>query len=173
MLHLEGPIQIHAQVYLDSREGHIPQYRELIDELRRSFQKTIDVDEAEHKLHGRKWNPYEMTINEFLHNTRLLVQQAYPGEHGRWDAKIRTCLCRALPVELERIVASNTRAINDLIEWVRTHTRTIVQGTAPEEDAESWVHKAYKKYQAKRKPESKVIPKVEEKSKKKTETQIC
>ncbi|MCP4486778.1 MAG: hypothetical protein GY820_05580, partial [Gammaproteobacteria bacterium] len=111
MLHLEGPIQIHAQVYLDSREGHIPQYRELIDELRRSFQKTIDVDEAEHKLHGRKWNPYEMTIDEFLHDTRLLVQQAYPGEHGRWDAKIRACLCRALPIELEQIVASNTRAI--------------------------------------------------------------
>ncbi|MCP4493884.1 MAG: hypothetical protein GY820_42280, partial [Gammaproteobacteria bacterium] len=62
MLHLEGPIQNHAQCWLDSREGQIPEYRALIEELRRSFQCTIDVEEAESNLHGRKWNPYEMTI---------------------------------------------------------------------------------------------------------------
>ncbi|MCP4489185.1 MAG: hypothetical protein GY820_18015, partial [Gammaproteobacteria bacterium] len=172
MLHLEGPIQNHAQCWLDSRKGQVPEYRALIEELRRSFQRTIDVEEAESNLHGRKWNPYEMTIDEFLHDTRLLVQQAYPGEHGRWDAKIRACLCRALPVELEQIVASNTRAINDLIEWVRTHTRTIVQGTAPDEDAEGWVHKVYEKYQIKKKPVPKGSMKGEENPKEKVETQI-
>ncbi|MCP4492323.1 MAG: hypothetical protein GY820_34200 [Gammaproteobacteria bacterium] len=172
MLHLEGPIQNHAQCWLDSREGQIPEYRALVEELRRSFQRTIDIEEAESNLHGRKWNPYEMTIDEFLHDTRSLVQQAYPGEHGRWDAKIRACLCRALPVELERIVASNTRAINDLIEWVHTHTRTIVQGTAPDEDAEGWVHKAYEKYQIKKKPVPKGSTKGEENPKEKAETQI-
>ncbi len=107
MLHLEGAIQNHAQCWLDNR-GANPRYEDLISKLRHSFQRTIDVNEAESQLHGRKWNPYEGTIDEFLHDTHLLVQQAYPGEQRRWDTKTRACLCRALPIELEHIVASNT-----------------------------------------------------------------
>ncbi|MCP4459373.1 MAG: hypothetical protein GY816_15330, partial [Cytophagales bacterium] len=84
----------------------------------------------------------------------------------------RACLCRALPVELERIVASNTRAINDLIEWVRTHTRTVVQGIAPDGDAEGWVHKAYEKYHSKKKLVPKGSTKIEEIPKDKVETPI-
>ncbi|MCP4476345.1 MAG: hypothetical protein GY821_17655 [Gammaproteobacteria bacterium] len=103
-------------------------------------------------MHGRKWNPYEVTIDEFLHDTRLLVQQAYPGEQQRWDTKTRACLCRALPIELERIVASNTRDINDLVEWVRTYTRGIVQGTQPSADAEVWVRNCYESYRQKSSP---------------------
>ncbi|MCP4493077.1 MAG: hypothetical protein GY820_38130, partial [Gammaproteobacteria bacterium] len=114
MLHLEGAIQNHAQTFMENRGANL-RYDDLINELRRSFQRKIDVNEAESQLHGRKWNPYEVTIDEFLHDTRLLVQQAYPGEQQRWDAKTRACLCRALPIELERIVASNTRDINDLV----------------------------------------------------------
>ncbi|MCP4486394.1 MAG: hypothetical protein GY820_03605, partial [Gammaproteobacteria bacterium] len=127
-------------------------YDDLISELRHSFQRKIDVNEAESQLHGRKWNPYEVTIDEFLHDTRLLVQQAYPGEQQRWDTKTRACLCRALPIELERIVASNTREINDLVEWVRTYTRSIVQGAQPSADAEVWVKNCYELYRQKSGP---------------------
>ncbi|MCP4459562.1 MAG: hypothetical protein GY816_16295, partial [Cytophagales bacterium] len=77
MLHLEGAIQNHAQCWLDNR-GANPRHKDLVSELRRSFQRKIDIDEAENQLHGRKWNPYEVTIDEFLHDTRLLAQQAYP-----------------------------------------------------------------------------------------------
>ncbi|MCP4491336.1 MAG: hypothetical protein GY820_29075, partial [Gammaproteobacteria bacterium] len=154
MLHLEGAIQNHAQCWLDNREQN-PRHEDLINELRQSFQRKIDVDEAESQLHGRKWNPYEVTIDEFLHDTRLLVQQAYPGEQRRWDTKTRACLCRALPIELERIVASNTKDIHDLVEWVRTYTRTIVQGVQPTDEAELWVKKAYQAYKAKSNPQSK------------------
>ncbi|MCP4489349.1 MAG: hypothetical protein GY820_18870, partial [Gammaproteobacteria bacterium] len=86
MLHLEGAIQNHAQTFIENRGANI-RYDDLISELRRSFQRKIDVNEAESQLHGRKWNPYEVTIDEFLHDTRLLVQQAYPGEQQRWDTK--------------------------------------------------------------------------------------
>ncbi|MCP4488791.1 MAG: hypothetical protein GY820_15990, partial [Gammaproteobacteria bacterium] len=154
MLHLEGAIQNHAQCYIDNNEREVT-YADLVSELRRSFQRKVDVDEAENQLHGRKWNPYEVTIDEFLHDTRLLVQQAYPGEQRRWDTKTRACLCRALPIELERIVASNTKDINDLVEWVPTYTRTIIQGVQPAEDAELWVKKAYQAYKAKSNPQLK------------------
>ncbi|MCP4489855.1 MAG: hypothetical protein GY820_21435, partial [Gammaproteobacteria bacterium] len=107
MLHLEGAIQNHAQCYIDNNEREVT-YTDLVSELRRSFQRRVDVDEAENQLHGHKWNPYEITIDEFLHDTRLLVQQAYPGVQMRWDTKTQACLWRALPIDLERIVATNT-----------------------------------------------------------------
>ncbi|MCP4492123.1 MAG: hypothetical protein GY820_33170, partial [Gammaproteobacteria bacterium] len=151
MLHLEGAIQNHAQTFMENRGANL-RYEDLVSELRRSFQRKIDVNEAESQLHGRKWNPYEVTIAEFLHDTRLLVQQAYPGEQQRWDTKTRACLCRALPIELERIVASNTREINDLVEWVRTYTRGIVQGMQPSADAEVWVKNCYELYHQKSSP---------------------
>ncbi|MCP4487170.1 MAG: hypothetical protein GY820_07620, partial [Gammaproteobacteria bacterium] len=65
MLHLEGAIQNHAQCYIDNNEREVT-YADLVIELRRSFQRKVDVDEAENQLHGRKWNPYEITIDEFL-----------------------------------------------------------------------------------------------------------
>ncbi|MCP4485782.1 MAG: hypothetical protein GY820_00395, partial [Gammaproteobacteria bacterium] len=76
MLHLEGAIQNHVQCYIDNCERDVT-YTDLVSELRRSFQRRVDVDEAENQLHSRKWNPYEITIDEFLHDTHLLVQQAY------------------------------------------------------------------------------------------------
>ncbi|MCP4490442.1 MAG: hypothetical protein GY820_24450, partial [Gammaproteobacteria bacterium] len=84
--------------------------------------------------------------------TRLLVQHAYPGEQWRWDTKTRACLCRALPIELERIVVFNTREINDLVEWVRIYTRGIVQGAQPSADAEVWVKNCYELYRQKSSP---------------------
>ncbi|MCP4488314.1 MAG: hypothetical protein GY820_13485, partial [Gammaproteobacteria bacterium] len=43
-------------------------------------------------------------------------------------------------------MASSTRDINDLVEWVRTYTRGIVQGTQPSADAEVWVKNCYELY---------------------------
>ncbi|MCP4489022.1 MAG: hypothetical protein GY820_17170, partial [Gammaproteobacteria bacterium] len=49
MLHLEGAIQKHGQCFLHSRGANL-RYEDLVSELRRSFQRKMDVDEAENQL---------------------------------------------------------------------------------------------------------------------------
>ncbi|MCP4487814.1 MAG: hypothetical protein GY820_10925, partial [Gammaproteobacteria bacterium] len=106
VLHLEGSVQVHANSWIDAQEEQEYTYRDLVAELKRSFQKSVRADEAELKLVGRKWNIFESTIEEFVHDTRVLVQQAYPDEPKRWDNWIKTSIRLALPDTLVRVVST-------------------------------------------------------------------
>ncbi len=68
---------------MKAQRGRSRTYEQFIKELRKSFQKVVKSEETEKKLLGCKWNIFEtiITIDEFIHETRLLVQQAYLDEH--------------------------------------------------------------------------------------------
>ncbi|MCP4488103.1 MAG: hypothetical protein GY820_12405, partial [Gammaproteobacteria bacterium] len=89
-LHLEGNVLKHTNSWLDTHGGPDLTYDQLVNELRTAYQRDLRPEEAHLKLQGRTWNVFETTINEFTHDTRVLVQLAYPNEHDLWDRKIKS-----------------------------------------------------------------------------------
>ncbi|MCP4489588.1 MAG: hypothetical protein GY820_20070, partial [Gammaproteobacteria bacterium] len=152
VLHLEGAILKHATCWLDEREDQDTQYVQLVEELRKSFQKIVKTEEAEKKLLGRKWNVYEMTIDEFIHQTRLLVQQAYPDEQRKWESRIKSFIQLGVPHALEMVVSTmKTLSINEVEEWIRNNTDYIDRNAQPDVHADQWVQQAYRDWAQKNK----------------------
>ncbi len=69
VLHLEGTVLEYAHCWLDAYEGVDPTCDQLVAQLQKSFQKVMKPEEAQLKLHGRTWNIFEITIDEFTHDT--------------------------------------------------------------------------------------------------------
>ncbi len=151
LVHLEGSVQIHAASWVGAQGTRAYSYKEVMDELRETFQKPVWEDEAEIKLIGRKWNIFEQDIREFVHDTRVLVQQAYPAEPNQWDKCIKTSIRLALPIELVRhVISQGAISVAEIEKWIRTHTQHVERDEEPTEHAEAWVKRAYRTSQARK-----------------------
>ncbi len=85
VMHLDGAIKTHAFIWKESRGRNNPMtYDELINELQPSFQHSISREIAERQLVGHTWNIFS-PIDEFVHETRELVQSALPRLIGQWQ----------------------------------------------------------------------------------------
>ncbi|MCP4489268.1 MAG: hypothetical protein GY820_18440, partial [Gammaproteobacteria bacterium] len=148
-LHLEGNVLKHTNSWLDAHGGPDLTYDQLVNELRTSYQRDLRPEEALQKLQGRIWNVFETTINEFVHDTRVLVQLAYPNEHDLWDRKIESFIKLALPDTLTRFLSVlGPVSVSDMTEWIRDNTNRIDLSQEPNRFAEGWVQHAYRESQA-------------------------
>ncbi|MCP4489715.1 MAG: hypothetical protein GY820_20730, partial [Gammaproteobacteria bacterium] len=146
MMHLEGAIKTHAFSWKESRGPNNPMtYGDLINELQPSFQHSISAEIAERQLVGRKWNVFT-PIDEFVHETRELVQSALPGLIGQWQNRIKSCVTQALPHAWDEIMSSSNKNCNEIVEWVRAQTMKIKN--SPQEEWADWVKEAHRQFQS-------------------------
>ncbi|MCP4487538.1 MAG: hypothetical protein GY820_09515, partial [Gammaproteobacteria bacterium] len=152
MMHLEGAIKTHAFSWRESRGPNNPMtYGDLINELQPSFQHSISAEIAERQLVGRKWNIFA-PIDEFVHETRELVQSALPGLIGQWQNRIKSCVTQALPPFWDQIMSSSNKNCNEIVEWVRAQTMKIKN--TPQDEWEDWAKEAHRQFQGGEKAES-------------------
>ncbi len=151
LLHLEGTVQQYVNCWIKVHEGQNPTYDQLIKELRDTFQKELTPEEAQQKLIGRKWNIFAITIDEFTHDTRVLVQLAYPDEVDLWDRRIKASIKLALPDALARFLSvMEPLSVTETIKWIKDNTHQIDCSQEPDRFAEGWVQRAYSEWQASR-----------------------
>ncbi|MCP4491664.1 MAG: hypothetical protein GY820_30815, partial [Gammaproteobacteria bacterium] len=151
LFHLEGTVQEYVNCLIEVHEGPDLTYDRLIEELRTTYQRDMRPEEAQQKLQGRTWNIFAITIDEFTHDTRVLVQLAYPNERDLWDRKIKSFITLALPDTLARFLSVlGPVSVSDMTEWIKDNTHRIDLSREPDRLAENWVQRAYREWQVSR-----------------------